>query len=56
MFRKKYNYYPTDLGRFVIMDDENDLMLASCGCESIAELVVDALNDAELIDNVTNLH
>jgi hypothetical protein len=54
MFLKKYNFYPNDLGDFVIMDDEYDLMLATCGNQSIASMVVDALNDMELLENTNN--
>ena len=57
-YRKRYEYYPSDLGDFVIMDDDQDLMLATCGNRRIAELVVDALNEAELSDSnySTKLH
>jgi len=58
MYLKRYNYYSTDLGDFIIMDDEFDLALATCGNESIAKTIVDALNDLEMLDpiNSTKLH
>jgi len=58
MFLKRYDVYPNDLGQFVIWDNEFDLMLAICGNQTIARVVVDALNDYELEqpDCVTKLH
>jgi len=58
MYLKRYNYYSTDLGDFIIMDDEFDLALATCGNENIAKTIVDALNDLEMLDpiNSTKLH
>jgi len=58
MYLKRYNYYPTDLGDFVIMDDEFDLPLATCGNETIANTLVQALNDMEMLDpsKSTKLH
>ncbi len=58
MYLKRYAVYPNDLGQFVIWDNEFDLMLAICGNKTIAQVVVEALNEYEQeeSDCVTKLH
>lgn len=58
MYLKRYSVYRRDTGDFIIYDNEYDLMLAVCGNQSVAALVVEALNEEELLEGAdsTKIH
>ena len=58
MYLRRYNYYPLDIGGYVVMDDKFDIQLVTCADLELVENLVNALNDIDMEDpsEVTKIH